>query len=100
MGMMQEFKEFAMKGNVIDLAVAVVLGGAFGKVVDGFMNGIVNPIINSMGSVDGKGMTVGIFDLGAVISAAINFLMVALVLFFVFVKPMQKMMKKKEESAS
>lgn len=48
MGMFSEFKEFAMKGNLIDMAVAFVMGGAFGKVVTGFIDGIVMPIVGKM----------------------------------------------------
>lgn len=48
MGMFSEFKEFAMKGNLIDMAVAFVMGGAFGKVVSGFIDGIVMPVIGKM----------------------------------------------------
>ena len=47
MGMLKEFKEFAMKGNVVDLAVAVVIGGAFGKIVTSFVNDIIMPPIGA-----------------------------------------------------
>jgi hypothetical protein len=56
MSMLKEFKEFAMKGNLIDIAVAFVMGGAFGKVTSSFIDGIVMPPINliSGGGQDGK----------------------------------------------
>ena len=53
MSMMQEFKEFAMKGNVVDLAVGVIIGGAFGKIVSSFVAGVVMPLIGLLvGGVD------------------------------------------------
>ena len=53
MGMMQEFKEFAIKGNLIDMAVGVVIGGAFGRVVSSFIDGMVMPLIGQItGGVD------------------------------------------------
>ncbi|MCC6542842.1 MAG: large-conductance mechanosensitive channel protein MscL [Flavobacteriales bacterium] len=57
MGMMKEFKEFAMRGNLIDMAVGVVMGAAFGKVVSGFVDGMVMPVIGKLTSgVDFKQM--------------------------------------------
>ena len=52
MGMMSEFKAFAMKGNVMDLAVAVIIGAAFGKIVDSLVNDIIMPIVGMFGNVD------------------------------------------------
>ena len=53
MGMMQEFKEFAVKGNVIDLAVGVIIGGAFGKIVDSVVNDLVMPLVGkAVGGLD------------------------------------------------
>ena len=52
MGMIKEFKEFAMKGNLVDIAVAFVMGGAFGKVVTSFTDGIVSPLIGLIGGTD------------------------------------------------
>ena len=53
MGMMSEFKEFALKGNVMDLAVGVIIGGAFGKIVDSLINDIIMPIVGKiLGNVD------------------------------------------------
>ncbi|MBX7207721.1 MAG: large conductance mechanosensitive channel protein MscL [Verrucomicrobiaceae bacterium] len=100
MSLISEFKEFALKGNVIDLAVGVVIGGAFGKLVDGVVNGVINPVV---GIVTGKGaasaLLDGVWNLG---SGVLNFLLLAAVVFFVFVKPMNKLKamteKKKEES--
>ncbi len=52
MGMLKEFKDFAMKGNLVDIAVAFVMGGAFGKLVSSFTDGIVSPLIGMIGRVD------------------------------------------------
>jgi large conductance mechanosensitive channel len=54
MGMMKEFRDFAVKGNVIDLAVGVIIGAAFGKIVDSAVKDLIMPIIGSLGSVDFK----------------------------------------------
>lgn len=99
MGMMQEFKEFAMQGNVMDLAVAVIIGGAFQKIVDAVLNGLVSPVIAMLGGQPSVGLKLGVLDIGMVINAVIGFIMVAAVVFFVFVKPakaMQAKMKKGE----
>ena len=52
MGFIKEFKDFAMKGNLVDIAVAFVMGGAFGKVVTSFTEGIVSPLIGMIGGAD------------------------------------------------
>ncbi len=98
MSMMGEFKTFIMQGNVVDLAVGLLLGASFGKVVDAFTKGFVEPIINMFGP-GGVGLKLGPLDVGLVITAFINFLITAAVLFFIFVRPMNKLkarMDKKE----
>ncbi len=61
MGMMQEFKEFAMRGNVVDLAVGVVIGGAFGKIVDSLVKDIIMPIVGAMmGGADFKSLYINL----------------------------------------
>jgi large conductance mechanosensitive channel len=97
-----EFKTFIMKGNVIDLAVGVLIGAAFGSVVKAFTDGIISPLINYFGGTDKISLHAWIFDVGLVINALITFLITASVLFFIFVKPMNKlksMTEKKEEGA-
>lgn len=98
--MLKEFKEFALKGNLVDMAVAFVMGAAFSKVSDGFINGIVMPLIgmifqadfSSLKTVlqpavvgaDGKEISAEIaVKYGDFISTVINFLVVALVMFLV-----------------
>ena len=103
-----EFKEFALKGNVMDLAVGVIIGAAFQSIVTALTSSFINPLIAvCTGGANGEGVTVGgtfvirgvTFDYGAFITAVINFLIMAFVL-FLMVKAMNKMMslgKKKEE---
>ena len=90
MGMVSEFRAFVAKGNVIDLAVAVVIGAAFGKIVTAVVDGLVMPLVGAV--LSGKSwatwtVTSLHFQLGAVLAAIIDFLAVALVVFLVFVKP-------------
>lgn len=99
-GFVDDFKAFAMKGNVVDLAVAVVIGAAFGKIVSALVDNIITPFVGMLlGGVDFSGLawTVGeaSFGYGAFIQASIDFLIVALVL-FVIIKAIAKMDKKEE----
>ncbi len=94
--MMSEFKTFVMQGNVVDLAVGVLIGASFGKVVDAFTKGMVEPIINMFGA-GGVGLKIGPLDIGLVITAFINFLITAGVLFFIFVRPMNKIKERQEK---
>ncbi len=121
MGMIKEFKEFAIKGNLVDTAIAFVMGAAFGKVVSSFIDGMVMPLVGQLvGGVDfnnlkkvltpavaevkdaaGKVVTPAVAEVsikwGAFITVAIDFLIVAFVMFMV-IKAINKM-KKKEEAA-
>ena len=86
--MWKEFKEFAMQGNVVDLAVAVVIGGAFGKIVTAFVDNIITPIIGVLcGGVDFSGLAIHVGEAaigyGALIQAIIDFLLIAFVLFMI-----------------
>lgn len=110
---MSEFKTFAMRGNVIDLAVGVIIGGAFGKIVASFINDVVMPPIGLiLGGVDFKNLKVLLkagskdgdkvidpvyISYGAFINTAVEFLIIAFVIFLV-VKGINSM-KKKEEAA-
>ena len=95
-----EFKAFIMKGNVIDLAVAVVVGGAFGKIVTAFVDGIVMPLVSYVlpANIKWEEWVLGKFRIGAVLGAAVNFLIIALVIFLVLVKLLERVTKKKEEA--
>jgi large conductance mechanosensitive channel len=98
MGMLKEFKEFAMKGNIVDLAVAVIIGGAFGKIVTALTNSIIMPIISLLigkGGVADISFMIGktIFPVGLFLQAVIDFILIALVL-FLMIKAMNSMKKK------
>lgn len=90
--MLQGFRDFLFRGNVIELAVAVIIGGAFGKIVEGFLKAIVNPLIALMfGSSDPaksfETIAAGPFPLGVLISAIINFILISAVVYFFLVRP-------------
>lgn len=82
---LQEFKQFISKGNVMDLAVGVIIGGAFSSIVTSLTDNIINPLINCIGGADiqGKIHLIGenYIDYGAFLSAIINFLIMALIIF-------------------
>lgn len=98
--MISGFKEFILRGNVIDLAVAVVIGAAFTAIVNAIVDGLINPLIALIFQADSLAEVgpriVGIngnevfFPLGAIVGALINFLAVAVVVYFVFVMPMNR----------
>lgn len=98
MGFIKEFKEFAMKGNIVDLAVAVIIGGAFGKIVTALTDTIIMPIISLLigkGGVSDISFKVGetVFPIGGFLQAVIDFILIALVL-FIMIKSMNSVMKK------
>ncbi|MBR0541895.1 MAG: large conductance mechanosensitive channel protein MscL [Clostridia bacterium] len=114
-GLIAEFKEFIMRGNVMDLAVGVIIGGAFGAIVTGLVDNIIKPLINSIGGsevagsvvlpwvntegMDEEALAAVSINYGAFISAIINFLIIALII-FILVKAINKAMtvgKKEEE---
>lgn len=120
MGFVKEFKEFAIKGNVMDMAVGVIIGGAFGKIIDSVVKDLIMPIVSAIigqpdfsnlyivlkGDVP-KGMTLAeaqkipdtsIFAYGSFVTVAINFMLLAFVI-FLLVKGMNAM-KRKEEAVA
>lgn len=98
--MIKEFKDFILKGNAIDLAVGVLIGAAFGKVVTAVTDGVINPLLSSLGGNPNVSLKLGIFDAGLVINAVLSLLITGAVLFFVFVKPMQKLKALTEKPAA
>lgn len=114
MGMMQEFKEFAVKGNVMDLAVGVIIGGAFGKIVDSVVKDLIMPVVGAIfGNFDfsnlfvalgnapaGTEMTldglkkagVPVFAYGSFITVAVNFTILAFII-FIMVKQINRLKK-------
>ena len=100
MAFKDEFKAFIMKGNVVDLAVAVVIGGAFGKIVSAFVDGLVMPLVSYvLPKGDWQAFMVGKFAIGKVLGATVDFLIIALVVFLVLVKGLGALARKKEEEA-
>ncbi len=85
----KEFKEFAIKGNVIDMAIGVMIASAFGTIVASFTENIINPIIGILFTADLSAVGITLFDgkvfigIGAFISSIINFLILALILFMI-----------------
>ncbi len=92
--MVKGFKDFILRGNVIDLAVAVVIGAAFAALVSAFTDNLIQPLVGLVlgGGVDAGSLTVNgqVFDFTAIINAIITFLITAAVVYFVFVVPMNK----------
>ena len=103
MGMLKEFQEFALRGNVIDLAVAVIIGGAFGAIVTALTDKILMPVIGSFIGKSFESLTAEVngvsIQYGAFIQAIINFILIA---FFVFlmVKAMNSLKKKEAPAAA
>jgi len=116
MGFIKEFKEFAMRGNVMDLAVGVIIGAAFGKIVTSLVNDIIMPPLGlAVGGVDFKDLKLVLKDAavdaagkpvdpvtlnyGAFLQNIFDFLIIAMAI-FVMIKLMNRMMRKKAESPS
>ena len=109
MGMMKEFRDFAMRGNVVDMAIGIVIGGAFGKIVTSFLNDVLMPPIGmAIGGVDFSDLALTLkeaageaeavtLNYGAFIQTVLDFVIIAFAIFMV-VKAMNNL-KKKEEAA-
>lgn len=104
--MIQGFKKFISKGNVVDLAVGVVMGAAFGKIVTGLVESFINPLIAMLFGQPNfdsvKYVIAGTeFPIGNIITAVVNFLLIALAVYVFIVVPMNKLKDKmKKEEAS
>ena len=101
MTILNDFKAFILKGNVVDLAVGVVIGAAFGKVVESVVKDLITPLIGFLGGQpDFSAVKLGPLSVGNFLNATIAFLILAAVVFFLVVKPMNALMamaKKKAE---
>ncbi|MGP3976725.1 large conductance mechanosensitive channel protein MscL [Streptomyces sp. 8N114] len=115
-GVLAGFKEFLMRGNVVELAVAVVVGAAFSKIVDAIVNGFINPLVGAIGTKDldkyrsclkgpceisptgevTKGITI---HWGPVLSATLTFLITAAVVYFLMILPMNKFKERQQAKA-
>lgn len=100
--MLKEFKEFIMRGNVVDLAIGVIIGAAFGKIVSSLVEDIITPILlqpalKAAGAENIEKWTPGGMLLGKFIAAVISFIVIAFVLFLI-IKGINKAMKKQAET--
>ncbi|MET3805355.1 large conductance mechanosensitive channel [Nakamurella sp. UYEF19] len=101
--MLKGFKDFILRGNIVELAIAVVIGTAFTAVVTAFTRYIINPIIASFAGTSANGLAVqlvngnaaSIIDFGALITAIITFVITAAVVYFIFVVPMNKLSERR-----
>lgn len=104
MGMLKEFKEFALKGNIVDLAVAVIIGGAFGAIISSLVDDVITPLLltpalNAVGAKDISQLAWGTVKYGNFLSAVIKFIVIAFVL-FLLLKAINKIIKKKEAASA
>ena len=109
MSMMTEFRDFAMRGNVVDMAVGIVIGGAFGKIVSSFVSDVLMPPIGmAMGGVDFSDLAITLqqasgdvaavtLNYGSFIQTVVDFIIIAFAIFMV-IKAMNNMKKKEEEA--
>ncbi|MFI2103132.1 large conductance mechanosensitive channel protein MscL [Isoptericola sp. NPDC019693] len=95
------FKEFIMRGNVVDLAVGIVIGGAFTAVVTGLLDGIINPLIAAIfgqpdiSQVLSFEINGSLFSVGVFLNAVLNFLIVAAALYFIVVAPLNHLAERR-----
>ena len=104
MGMMKEFREFALKGNVVDLAIAVIIGAAFGAIISSLVDDVITPLLltpalEAANIKDLDQLTWGAVKYGNFLAAIIKFIIVALALFFI-VKGINRMKREKEAPAA
>jgi len=100
MSLIKEFREFAVKGNIVDLAVAVIIGGAFGKIVSSLVEDIVMPAVGSLGRVDFKSLMWQVGDArimyGKFLQTCVDFFIITLAI-FVMVKIINELRRKYED---
>lgn len=102
--MLKGFKDFLLRGNVVDLAVAVVIGAAFSSVVGAFTDRIIKPFLNAVTPPTSPGMSVQlvadkpstVVDIATLVSATINFVVVAAVIYFAVVLPMRTIQERRK----
>ncbi len=109
MSMMKEFKEFAMRGNVMDMAIGIIIGGAFGKIVSSFVKDVLMPPIGVLlGGMDFSNLTITVKEAvgdtpavviryGAWLNTVIDFIIIAFVIFLI-IKAMNSLKRKEEEA--
>lgn len=100
--MIKGFKDFVMRGNVVDLAVAVVIGAALGAVVTSIVDNIITPLLAATGGVEDVSqlwtftVNEAVFSFGAVAAAILNFLFIAAAVYFVIVMPMNRLAERRK----
>lgn len=104
MSMIKEFKEFALKGNVVDLAIAVIIGAAFGAIVSSLVDDVITPLLltpalKAVGAENIADLHWGAVKYGSFLSAIIKFIVIAFVL-FLLLKGMNSLQRKKEAEAA
>lgn len=104
MGFAKEFREFALKGNVVDLAIGVIIGAAFGAIVSSLVDDVITPLLlapalKAANAENLEALTWGAVKYGKFLSAIIKFIIVALVLFLI-IKSINRMKRRKEEPAA
>ena len=101
--MIQGFKEFISRGNVVDLAVGVIIGAAFSQIVTALVDGVINPLIGAIfgqpNFVDVLKFTIGTSEIkpGLVLTALVNFLLIAFAIYFCIVMPMNKLAERRQK---
>lgn len=97
-GFLRDFQEFIMRGNVVDLAIAVIIGGAFSKIVDAFVNWLMSaalePVLKQAGVDQLRNLPLGLGELAV---AIVNFIVIALVIFLI-IRVLEKFMRRQEEA--
>ena len=105
--MLKGFKEFLLRGNIIELAVAVVIGAAFTALVTNFTTSFIDPILARIGGVDAPGLVVHLgdpnnpatdLDFGRFLTAVVTFLITAAVVYFIFVLPLNKLAARRKNN--
>lgn len=98
--MLKEFRDFLLRGNVVDLAVAVVIGAAFGAVITSFVTDILTPLLGFIGTPDFSNLEFEAGDAnvryGLFLNAVVSFVMIAAAIFFVVVKPINELMESRK----
>ncbi|MDD8020910.1 MAG: large conductance mechanosensitive channel protein MscL [Acidobacteriota bacterium] len=96
--MLKGFKDFMMRGNVVDLAVAVIIGAAFNQIVNSMVGDVLTPLIGAIfGRPDFSGIVLGPIFVGKFINAVVNFFIVAVTIYFGIVLPMKKLQEKMDK---
>ena len=99
--MIKEFREFLLRGNIVELAVAVVLGAAFGAIVTSLVEDVLTPLLGLLGVPDFSTWTIAVGDaemrIGAFLNTLISFVLIAIAIFFLIVKPLEAIEARRRE---